>query len=77
MTYAEIKDGKVVNVIIADADFIAALPNSSDFVEYNLAGIGWNYDGIKFYPAQCHSEAMLNNYQWTCSNAEHDLIPIL
>ena len=74
MTYAQIQDGKVINVIIAEADFVAALPNSGEFVEYDIAGIGWNYDGIGFYPAQCHNEAILNEYQWTCSNPDHDVV---
>ena len=73
MTYAQIKDGIVVNIIIADDDFIAALPNSGDFVAYDIAGIGWNYDGTGFYPPQCHSEAVLDNFQWECSNADHNL----
>ena len=72
MNYAQVKNNKVVNIIIADANFIAALPNSGDFVAYSIAGIGWNYDGIGFYPPQCHSEAVLDNYQWNCSNADHN-----
>ena len=65
MTYAQIQDGKVVNVIIADADFIAALPNSGDFVAYDIAGIGWNYDGTQFYPPQPFPSWTLDdNHDW-------------
>jgi hypothetical protein len=46
-TYAEINgDNIVVNVIVADADFIATQTDKT-YVEYddtNPAGIGWTYD---------------------------------
>jgi hypothetical protein len=39
---------------------------------FNYAGVGFHWDGIGFYSPQCHTEAVLNNYQWECSNADHD-----
>ena len=68
-TYALIENGIVINISIADDDW-----DSTGWIEYQNAGIGWNYDGIEFYPTQCHSEAVLNDYQWTCSNPDHDVV---
>ena len=45
--YALIENGIVKNVIVADADFIASLPNASDYVEYTNAGIGDTYDAAR------------------------------
>lgn len=48
-------------------------------IRYNYAGIGYTYDPVAdafIAPSpNCHPELMLNanNYQWECSNAEHDL----
>ena len=48
-------------------------------IRYNYAGQGYLYDPIAdaFIAASpnCHPELILNttNYQWECSNAEHDL----
>jgi len=49
-------------------------------IRYNYAGIGYTYDPIADAfigpnPNCGHSELLLNttNYQWECSNAEHDL----
>ena len=39
---------------------------------FNYAGVGYHWDGTGFYAPQCHSEAVLNNYQWECSNVGHD-----
>jgi hypothetical protein len=50
-TFAEIQDGVVTNVIIADTKEIAELVTGLTCVEYtdsNPAGIGWTYDGTKF-----------------------------
>ena len=66
-TYALVKNGIVVNISIADQDW-----DSTGWVEYQSAGIGWHYDGTGFYPPQCHGEAVLNNYQWTCTNPDHN-----
>ena len=40
--YAQIVDGIVVNVIVADAEFIA--DSNLDYVLLNRGGIGWTYD---------------------------------
>jgi hypothetical protein len=52
-TFAEIQDGVVTNVIVADTKEIAELVTGLTCVEYtdsNPAGIGWTYDGKKFTP---------------------------
>jgi hypothetical protein len=49
--FAEIQDGVVTNVIVADTKEIAELVTGLTCVEYtdsNPAGIGWTYDGKKF-----------------------------
>ena len=38
---------------------------------FNYAAAGYHWDGTGFYPPQCHSEAVLENYKWNCGNAEH------
>ena len=40
--YARIVNSKVVNVIVADADFIAQ--SNLDYVLLSRGGIGWTYD---------------------------------
>ena len=40
--YAQIVNGIVVNVIVADADFIAQ--SDLDYVLLSRGGIGWTYD---------------------------------
>ena len=49
--FAEIQNGVVTNVIVADTKEIAELVTGLTCVEYtdsNPAGIGWTYDGTKF-----------------------------
>jgi hypothetical protein len=41
-TYAQIVNSKVVNVIIADAEFVAQ--SDLDYVPLSRGGIGWTYD---------------------------------
>ena len=63
--YALIKNGIVQNIIVADADFIASLPNPNEYVEYTNAGIGWSYDGVNFIPPQPYPSWTLdNNLNW-------------
>lgn len=71
--YALIKNGIVENVILADAHFIASLPNATDYIEYTNAGIGWSYDGANFIPPKCHDVAILDkaSHTWTCSDESH------
>jgi hypothetical protein len=66
--FALIENNIVVNISIADENW-----DSTGWIEYENAGIGWNYDGTQFYPPQCHTEAILNDYQWTCDNSAHDV----
>ena len=40
--YAQIVNGKVVNVIVADADFVDK--SDLDYVLLSRGGIGWTYD---------------------------------
>lgn len=50
-TFAEIQNGVVTNVIVADTKEIAELVTGLTCVEYtdsNPAGIGWTYDGAEF-----------------------------
>jgi len=48
-------------------------------IRYNYAGVGYSYnfeaDAFIAPSPNCHPELILNttNYQWECSNAEHDL----
>lgn len=45
MKYAVIKDGTVINVVIADPEFAA----NQGWIECSEeAGIGWDYDGASF-----------------------------
>jgi hypothetical protein len=48
--YAQIVNGKVVNVIVADADFVAQ--SNLDYVLLSRGGIGWTYDGTNFIAPQ-------------------------
>lgn len=56
MDYALIKDGKVENVIVADAGFISLIADQWDHIEpldttqeQGLGvGIGWGWDGLQF-----------------------------
>ena len=60
MDYALIKNGKVADVIVADAEFIAGIANEWDHIEpldtsYEQqlgVGIGWGWDGAFVPPAQ-------------------------
>lgn len=43
--YAQLNDQNiVVNVIVADQEFIDSLPNSNEYVLLTNGGIGWTYD---------------------------------
>lgn len=49
--YAVIQNNKVTNIIVADSKEIAEEVTSLACIEYteeNPAGIGWDWDGIKF-----------------------------
>ena len=80
--YAEIKNNLVINIIVADQNFINA--SNGNYVEYTLetpilgyaASIGFAYDDVKkiFIAPKCHDEAILDeaNCRWSCANATHD-----
>jgi hypothetical protein len=58
--YALIENGIVVNISVANIDW-----DSTGWVEYEYAGIGWHYDGTNFYPPQPFSSWSLDdNYDW-------------
>lgn len=49
--YAVVQNDKVVNIIVADSKEIAEEVTGLVCIEYteeNPAGIGWDWDGIKF-----------------------------
>lgn len=45
MQYALIKNGQVVNIIEAEANFTAQLPGIDAILQHDSAGIGWQWDG--------------------------------
>ena len=63
-TYALVENGIVVNISIAGEDW-----DSTGWVEYQSAGIGWNYDGVRFYAPQPF-------LSWTLDEAYHWQPPV-
>ena len=64
MNYAQIVDGKVVNVIVADADFIATQTDKT-YVLCQRGGIGWSFDGTNFIAPQPYPSWTLDsNFDW-------------
>ena len=62
--YAEIVGGIVVNVIVADADFIKTQTNKN-YVLCTRGGIGWSFDGTNFIAAQPYASWILDeNFDW-------------
>jgi len=45
-----IKNGKVVNSINANADFVSKLSGFDNIIKDDFAGPGWSYDGATFTP---------------------------
>jgi len=65
MIYAQIIDGIVANVIIADEQFIALLPNANEYVILTRGGIGWTFDGTNFIAPQPYPSWTLDEfYNW-------------
>ena len=65
MIYAQIIDDIVANVIIADEQFIALLPNANEYVILTRGGIGWTFDGTNFIAPQPYPSWTLDaNDQW-------------
>lgn len=72
--FAEVDNGFVINIIVADQSFIDTLPNKSDFHEYLMppceagktAGIGYIYDQTLnvYYPPQPYPSWKLNTTTW-------------
>ena len=63
MIYAQIVDSIVVNVIVADADFVAQ--SDLDYVLLTDGGIGWTYDGTNFIAPQPYPSWTLDsNFDW-------------
>jgi hypothetical protein len=63
--YAQIVNGKVVNVIVADDDFVAQ--SDLDYVLLSRGGIGWTYDeqANQFVAPQPYASWTLNeNNDW-------------
>jgi hypothetical protein len=64
MNYAQLVDGKVVNVIVADADFIATQTDKT-YVLCQRGGIGWSFDGTNFIAPQPYPSWTLDsNFDW-------------
>ena len=62
--YAEILDGQVVNVIVADSEFIATQTEKT-YVLCERGGIGWSFDGTNFVaPKPFESWTLDSNHDW-------------
>ena len=63
--YAQIVDGLVVNVIVADSEFVAQL--DLDYVLLSRGGIGWTYNStadVFIAPQPYPSWTLDSNYDW-------------
>ena len=73
MIYAQILDDVVVNVIVAESQFIAQ--SDLDYVILSRGGIGWTYDEINkvfIAPRPFASWTLDNNYDWQAPKPEPD-----
>lgn len=62
--YAQIINGIVVNVIVADADFVATQTDKT-YVLCTRGGIGWSFDGTNFIAPQPYPSWTLDeNSDW-------------
>jgi hypothetical protein len=67
--YAEIENGFVVNVVVADADFVATQPDKN-YVLCSRGGIGWSFDGVNFVaPKPFTSWSLDSNHDWQAPTA--------
>jgi hypothetical protein len=65
MFYAQIINSIVTNVIVADQEFIASLPNPTEYKEMIRGGIGWTFDGTNFVAPQPYPSWTLDsNHDW-------------
>ena len=64
-TYAELNDDNiVVNVIVADADFVAT-QTDKNYVLCEVGGIGWTFNGTNFIAPQPFTSWTLDsNHDW-------------
>jgi len=70
MNYAQIVNGMVVNVIVADADFIATQTDKT-YVQCVRGGIGWTFDGTNFIAPQPYPSWTLDsNQNWQPSTSK-------
>jgi hypothetical protein len=68
--YAEIVDGIVVNVIVADANFIET-QTDKNYVLCDRGGIGWSFNGTNFIaPQPFASWTLTSNYDWQAPIAQ-------
>ena len=64
MNYAQIVNNIVVNVIVADADFVATQTDKT-YVLCTRGGIGWTFDGTNFIAPQPYPSWTLDsNHDW-------------
>ena len=70
--YAELDQTNiVVNVIVADAEFIST--SNLDYVLLSRGGIGWTYDGTNFIAPQPYPSWTLDsNYDWQAPKSKPD-----
>ena len=71
--YAQIVNSKVVNVIVADAEFVAQ--SDLDYVLLSRGGIGWTYDqqANQFVAPQPYASWTLNeNNDWQSPKPKPD-----
>lgn len=62
--YAEIVNNIVVNVIVADAEFVATQTDKT-YVISEGSGIGWTFDGTNFTAPQPYPSWTLDsNHDW-------------
>jgi hypothetical protein len=57
----------VINVVVADQEFINSLPNSTEYMVLTRGGIGWTYDAaadVFIAPQPYPSWALDSNYDW-------------
>ena len=64
MNYAQIVEGIVVNVIVADTEFVATQTDKT-YVLCQRGGIGWTFDGTNFIaPQPFESWTLDSNFDW-------------
>jgi hypothetical protein len=57
----------VINVIVADQDFISQLPNANEYLILTRGGIGWSYDSaanVFIAPQPFASWTLDSNHDW-------------